>query len=209
METQNHCLSLLFFCIIISSCNEGKLPENKFIKEDRTIQCFEWINCDIQADASSYFDDSRHTFFPQISFKVYNYSNNIMFNPSYRNDTFIPLSAPRIVYSVLDKSDYSNLRIYADKKYGSYGIANVKLPGKLYKDVPVSPIALEIMTESNSVNETRGLMYVRVEYPKEGVYNDYIFAGNAAVTNLIEYNYKYLEKQSMIWFSPNFFTKEL
>lgn len=209
METQNRCLSLLFFCIIISSCNEGKLPENKFIKEDRTIQCFEWTNCDIQADASSCFDDSKCTFFPQISFKIYNYSNNIMFNPSYRNDTFIPLSAPRIVYSVLDKPDYSNLRISTDKKYGSYGIVNVNLSGKSYQNVLVSPIALEIMTENDSVNETRGLIYVRVEHPNEGVYNDYIFAGNAAVTNLIEYNYKYLEKQSMIWFSPNFFTKKL
>ena len=117
METRNHCLTLLFICLIISSCNKDKLPESKFIKEDRTIQCFEWTNCDIQADASSCFDDSKCTFFPQISFKIYNYSNNIMFNsnnimfnPSYRNDTFIPLSAPRIVYSVLDKPDCLSLK---------------------------------------------------------------------------------------------------
>lgn len=202
-------VSLVIACLIISSCGESKLPENKFIKEDKTIQYFEWTNCDIQACASIRFNNFNDAFLPQISFKVYNYSGNIIFNPSYRCDEFIPLSAPHIFYSVLDKSDYSNLRIYADKKYGRYGIVNVYLHGKSYQDVLVSPIALEIMTENDYVNETRGLIYIRVVYAQEGVYNDYIYAGDAIVKMLIEYNYAYLEQQSKIWLLPNFLTKEL
>lgn len=202
-------ISLAIICSIISSCDKSNLPENKFIVEDKTIQYFDWINCDIQATASVRFSDFSYTVYPQFSFKIYNYSDNIIFNPAYRSDDFVPLSAPYIFYAVLDKSDYSNLRICTDKKYGSYGIVNVSLSGKSYRDVLVSPIALEIMTENDFANETRGLIYVRVEYAQEGVYNDYIFSGNIEVTTLIEYCYKYLETRSELWLQPDFFTKEL
>ena len=63
-------VSLVIACLIISSCGESKLPENKFIKEDKTIQYFEWTNCDIQACASSRFNNFNDAFLPQISFKV-------------------------------------------------------------------------------------------------------------------------------------------
>lgn len=149
-------LIAVIFGTILGSCNVGNKDSYgcKFMKDKNSISIHEQTDCDVRSSIILQNNQFTGRLESKINLCFYNYGKDIIINPRYQEDNFLPFMSQCCQYYIVSSENIMMKNVTNDEIYGEWGIANVDVPNynRYFTDVFISPLAFNKINNHDDDN---------------------------------------------------------
>lgn len=190
---------------IIGSCNTGNKDSYgcKYMKDNNSINIHEQTDCDVRSGVILQNNQFTGNLESKINLSFYNYGKDIIINPRYQEDNFIPFMSQCCQYYIVPSENIMIKNVTNNEDYGDWGIANVDVPNynKYFTDVFVSPLAFK---KINNHDEDNYLLLAKFMSIDTNSCFLGVFLCDNTISYVVSYEYENIVINSPISFKTDF-----